>query len=220
VIETSIVLYGVGSPIVADVEESASRAGLGIALGVHNVPGISPMLDQTRVVAVQDLTADAYAHPFLVPLFTPGNRQRASIEAFAAGFRRPFTLVDPTAIVPSSWTLGAGIYVNSGCTIGAATRFGDFVFVNRGACIGHHVVLERFVSIAPGAVLGGQVTVRKGSLIGAGAVVLPEVQIGENSVVGAGAVVTNDVPDRTLVVGNPARTVKSGISGYKNLSVD
>jgi acetyltransferase-like isoleucine patch superfamily enzyme len=35
------------------------------------------------------------------------------------------------------------------------------------------------------------------------------VSIGENAVVGAGAVVTHDVEANTVVVGNPARVVKS-----------
>jgi sugar O-acyltransferase (sialic acid O-acetyltransferase NeuD family) len=216
----SIVLYGVGSPVVVDVEESAMRAGLTIAAAVQNVPGDSLLLDARKLVHSSTLTDREYARPFLIPLFTPGHRQAASKEAFAAGFTTPFTLVDPTSIVARSCTLAGGVYVNSGCTIGAATRFDDFVFVNRGACIGHHVVLERFVSIGPGAVLGGQVKVGKGSLIGAGAVVLPEVHIGDNAVVGAGSVVTSDIPDRTLVLGNPARTARSDIAGHKNLSVD
>jgi len=216
----SIVLYGVGSPVVVDVEESALRAGMTIAAAVQNVPGDSLLLDTGPLVHSSALTGREYAHPFLIPLFTPGHRQAASKEAFAAGFRTAFTLVDPTSIVARSCALAGGIYVNSGCTIGAATRFEDFVFVNRGACIGHHVVLERFVSIGPGAVLGGQVKVGKGSLIGAGAVVLPEVQIGENAVVGAGSIVTKDIPDHTLVLGNPARAVRSDIAGHKNLSVD
>jgi acetyltransferase-like isoleucine patch superfamily enzyme len=35
--------------------------------------------------------------------------------------------------------------------------------------------------------------------------VLPKIKIGAFATVGAGAVVTRDVPDRTKVVGNPAR---------------
>jgi acetyltransferase-like isoleucine patch superfamily enzyme len=38
-------------------------------------------------------------------------------------------------------------------------------------------------------------------------VLLPGVTIGENALVGAGSVVTKDVPDRTFVVGNPARVI-------------
>ena len=48
--------------------------------------------------------------------------------------------------------------------------------------------------------------------IGANVVVLPGVSIGDGAVVGAGSVVTKDVPDNTVVVGNPARVVKKGIN--------
>ena len=36
---------------------------------------------------------------------------------------------------------------------------------------------------------------------------MPGVTIGENAFVGSGAVVTKDVPDRAIVVGNPARII-------------
>jgi acetyltransferase-like isoleucine patch superfamily enzyme len=51
--------------------------------------------------------------------------------------------------------------------------------------------------------------VKKGASIGANATILPGLTIGEGAMVGAGAVVTKDVPPRTLVVGNPARVVRS-----------
>lgn len=44
--------------------------------------------------------------------------------------------------------------------------------------------------------------------IGEGACILPGVTIGNGVVIGAGAVVTHDLPDNTIAVGVPARTVK------------
>lgn len=47
-----------------------------------------------------------------------------------------------------------------------------------------------------------------GAKIGANATLLPGVTIGRDALVGAGSVVVNDVPDGTVVVGNPARVVR------------
>lgn len=53
------------------------------------------------------------------------------------------------------------------------------------------------------------VVIRKGAWIGAGATILPGVEVGKHAVVGAAAVVTKDVPDYAVVVGNPARVIKT-----------
>jgi len=53
------------------------------------------------------------------------------------------------------------------------------------------------------------VRIGRGSFVGANATLLPGVRIGAGSFVGAGSVVTEDVPDRTLVAGVPARKVRS-----------
>lgn len=47
--------------------------------------------------------------------------------------------------------------------------------------------------------------------IGAGAKIIGPVQIGNNSVIGAGAVVLKDVPANSIVVGVPAKIIKTGI---------
>jgi maltose O-acetyltransferase len=53
------------------------------------------------------------------------------------------------------------------------------------------------------------ITIGDNAWLGGGAIVLAGVVVGENAVVGAGAVVTKDVPPNTIVMGNPARVVRS-----------
>jgi maltose O-acetyltransferase len=53
------------------------------------------------------------------------------------------------------------------------------------------------------------ITIGNNAWLGGGAIVLAGVTVGENAVVGAGAVATKDVPPNTVVVGNPARVVRS-----------
>lgn len=47
--------------------------------------------------------------------------------------------------------------------------------------------------------------------IGGGSMVMPGVTIADEVIVAAGAVVFDDVPPRSIVAGNPARVVRSGI---------
>ena len=53
-----------------------------------------------------------------------------------------------------------------------------------------------------------QVVIGKNVWIGANSVILPGVKIGDNSVIGAGSTITEDVLAYSVVVGNPAKTVK------------
>ena len=50
--------------------------------------------------------------------------------------------------------------------------------------------------------------VKKGASIGSGSTILCNVTIGENAIIGSGSVVTKDVPQNTIVAGNPARIVR------------
>lgn len=51
----------------------------------------------------------------------------------------------------------------------------------------------------------------KNCFIGAHSVILPGVTVGDGSIVAAGAVVNRDVPPGSIVAGNPAKVIKSGI---------
>ncbi|MCR4308132.1 MAG: acyltransferase [Candidatus Berkelbacteria bacterium] len=53
------------------------------------------------------------------------------------------------------------------------------------------------------------VILKNGCWIGANSVILPGVTIGVNAVVGAGSIVTKDVEEFTIVVGNPAKIIRT-----------
>lgn len=217
---TDVVLFGTGSPVLVDVEESLHRAGHHVAAGVRNRPATCYLPEDLRACTPDDLDAAMRGLRFMVPLFTPAHRQTALREARAAGLEHAFTLIDPSVPMPRRIAIGAGTYVNSGCSLGSASELGTFVFVNRGVSLGHHVRIGDFASLGPGVVVAGHVTIGRGAVIGAGATVLPEVTIGENAVVGAGSVISRDVAAATLVMGNPARVARTGIGGYHSAAVE
>jgi len=207
-----ILFFAVGSALAVDYEETCVRRGIEIIAAVKNRPGENYLLHCRRIVSPEEVTGELADVPFISPLFTPGNRWIAVREAIALGLSPAPALVDPTAILASSVTLGVGTYVNASATIGAQGRIGAQVVINRSASVGHHSEIEDFVSIGPGAILAGEVKVGLGSLIGVGSVVLPKTQIGAGSIVAAGAVVSKDVEDRVVVAGNPARVVKRDLT--------
>jgi sugar O-acyltransferase (sialic acid O-acetyltransferase NeuD family) len=210
----SIIIYGVGSPILVDVAETSARLRLPVVAWIRNVEGESFAPPDATVLRPADLTAELVQHAFLAPLFTPRHRYVADADARRHGLTRAATVINPSAVMASSSSLGSGSYVNALAAIGGASRIGAFAFVNRSASVGHHAEIADFVSIGPGAVIAGYAQIGTGVTVGAGAVVLPKVRVGSNAVIAAGAVVTKPVEPNSLVAGNPARVVRTGLPAY------
>lgn len=154
----------------------------------------------------------------------------SDIEARAPLLRALFSgRIDQSIIVPPFYCeygkhvrFGMNVFINVGATFldGAFITFGDRVAVgpNVQFITANHPVRpeDRIRPAAPGDTLPFQImttalpiNVRASAWIGAGAIILPGVEIGEGAVVGAGAVVTRSVAARSVVVGNPARHIRS-----------
>jgi sugar O-acyltransferase (sialic acid O-acetyltransferase NeuD family) len=145
----------------------------------------------------------------LVAIGGDRGRDRVEIQRFLAGHGLfPHVAVHRTALVADNARLGAGSQVLAHAVVCVEAHLGEACIVNTSATVDHECILGDGVHVCPGAHLAGCVQVGDYVMIGTGASVLPRISIGSGAIIGAGAVVIHDVPQRTVVVGNPARVVR------------
>lgn len=120
--------------------------------------------------------------------------------------------------------IGAFVEIQKNAFVGRRCKISSHTFICEGVTIeddvfvGHGVLFTN--DLYPRATSDGRLQteddwkvvttrVKQGASIGSGAVILAGVTIGEHAMVGAGAVVTQDVPDRKIAKGVPARLGRS-----------
>lgn len=88
-------------------------------------------------------------------------------------------------------------------------EIGDDVQITRGVTILTHGYDWSVIKGKYGVVLGsgGGVKIGNNVFIGMNTIILKGVHIGNNVIIGAGSLVNRDVPDDTVVAGNPARVI-------------
>ena len=218
---TAWLVFGCRTAYAAELAEIIWRRGDDLRALVDNLPDPPPQpwADGVPVLASHALDAGYLQLAVGIPQTTPGHRYSVSQDAIAAGLSSFPALVDPSAVVARTSSLGRGTVVGAGAVIAAMGIIGEFVMVNRSASVGHHARIGNYASLGPGSILAGGVTIGRGAFLGAGAVCTPHVTVGRNATVGAGAVVVSDVADGDVVVGNPARILRSGSAGYEGVGV-
>ena len=127
-------------------------------------------------------------------------------------------------------------HIQSGTIIGQNCSIGQNVNISNNVKIGNNVKIQNNVSVYEGVELADYVfcgpsivftnikvprsefpqkgsafyektIVKKSASIGANATILCGITIGEYALIGSGTVVTKDIPDFSLVIGNPGRIV-------------
>ena len=120
--------------------------------------------------------------------------------------------------------IGTFVEIQKGATIGKNCKISSHSFICEGVIIedevfiGHGVIFinDKYprAANASGALQTGDdwevipTRVKAGASIGSNATVLCGLTIGTGSIIGAGSVVINDVQDKVIAAGNPARVIR------------
>lgn len=132
------------------------------------------------------------------------------IEAMNIPKNRLATLIHPTAIIPKGMCrIGNGVLMAPLTQLSPDTTLEDCSIMLPNSFLGHDSTLKKFAHIATNSVIGANVTVGRACHIGSNSTVREKITIGDFSLVGAGAVVIKDIEPSTIVVGNPAKTLRT-----------
>lgn len=119
--------------------------------------------------------------------------------------------IDIDSLVSKRVAIGVGSVVMPGSIINSDTHIGKHCIINTNASLDHDCNLSDFVHISPGCSLSGGITVGEGTHIGTGSSIIPNIKIGKWCIIGSGSVIIRDIPDYSVVVGNPGKIIKKNI---------
>jgi len=124
----------------------------------------------------------------------------------------------------------------TGIEIHPKAKIGKNLFIDHGmgVVIGETSEISDNVTIYHNVTLGGtspsintneqrnskrHPTLEENVVVGSGAQILGPIVIGKNSLIGANAVVTKDVPEKSIMAGNPAKKIGDATRGFKPYAV-
>jgi acetyltransferase-like isoleucine patch superfamily enzyme len=147
-------------------------------------------------------------------------------------YKHPQALVESSRIGENT-RIWAFTHVLPGAVVGKDCNICDHVFIENDVVIGDRVTIKCGVQIWDGLRIADDVfigpnatftndlhprsrqdfeqlntSIEQGASIGANATILPGIKIGAGAMVGAGAVVLKNVPEKAVVVGNPAKIIR------------
>lgn len=120
------------------------------------------------------------------------NATRAKVYRQLQGRDFP-TLIDPSALIAPTATLGPGVFVGPQSLVSLGAQLGAFVIVNARAGVGHDAILEDFAHVCPGVTISGNTHIGTHALLGSNASTVPGIEIGDHAKIAAGLPVYHNV---------------------------
>lgn len=118
-------------------------------------------------------------------------------------------VIHPSASVSDMASLGHGIVVFQNAVVTSNAQIGDHCMLLPTSVTSHDVSLGRATILAGGAVVSGNTSIGLNCYLGANSSVKDGLRIGDRCLIGMGCVVVRDVASNSVLVGNPARLLRT-----------
>ncbi len=201
---------GCGQDVAPVVEELMVRSGGQPVTFIEDDPALHGYSNGYKVEGLEDLSMDTQ---IVLAIRDGATRRRLAERVERAGFQVA-SIFAPSCIRRGRSTVGEGALFLDHTMITSNTTIGRHCQVNLYSYIAHDCIIGDFVTVAPRVGIGGNCIVEDDVTFGTNVVMThgtPDnpIRIGRGAILGMGAVITKDVPPYSVMMGSPARVVRT-----------
>lgn len=119
------------------------------------------------------------------------------------------TIIDPTVRMGRKVNIGEGTIICPNTLFTTNIEIGKHCILNVNCSFGHDTKIGDFVSIMSHTAIAGDVEIGAGCYFGLNCTCINMVKLGAWSKYGAGCVIVEDMPEKIVAVGVPAKVIKT-----------
>jgi len=147
-------------------------------------------------------------------LAVPGNPESFSkrakiIDSLDVSLDRYVTIIYPSARIAPDAKIGKNTVLMANVVISCLVEIGNHCVVLPNTVISHDSSVGDYSLIGSNVTISGSCTIGSTCYVGSGTSIKDNITIGNQCLVGLGSCVIRDVPDNTVVAGNPARYLRN-----------
>ena len=134
-------------------------------------------------------------------------RKKSAVELLIAKGAKFIRLIDKTAIVAGTATVGKGVVICPNAIVSDHVKIDDFAMLNFFSSCGHDSKIGKYSILSPYATLNGMARIEDEVFLGTHATVMGNLTVGTKSKINANSVAMRDIAPKSYVIGVPGKAM-------------